>query len=232
MHNLKGTAYTVVMSESQPAYAGAAKRGLRRYLKRLAVALCMPPVAPLALVSRIEQATSGGESAFLASGHFLGLFPGQVGSFLRLAFYRLTLRRCSLDIAFNFGSTVSHPGAEIGSNVSIGAHSCIGTATIGDDVLIGSRVSILSGLHQHDAWNGLAELSQGIPHFERVRVGSHSWIGEGAIVAADVGSRCIVAAGSVVLRAATDDRLVIGNPARAVSREFSERPHAPKLPVE
>jgi acetyltransferase-like isoleucine patch superfamily enzyme len=219
------------MFETHPSDYGATRPTPRRHLKRFAFVLCMLPVTPLALASRIEQVLSGGETAFLASGQFLGLFPGHVGNYLRLAFYRLTLRSCSLDVSFNFGSTVSHPGAEIGANVSIGAYTCIGTATIGDDVLIGSRVSILSGLHQHDAWNGSEELNRGIPNFERIQIGSHSWIGEEAIIAADIGMRCIVAAGSVVLRAAPDDRLIIGNPARVVSREFSQRPIVPEVPA-
>ena len=59
---------------------------------------------------------------------------------------------------------------------------------------------------------------------KRTYIGACSWIGEAAIIMADVGSRCIVAAGSVVDRPIRDDCVVAGNPARLVrniQRELS-----------
>jgi acetyltransferase-like isoleucine patch superfamily enzyme len=52
--------------------------------------------------------------------------------------------------------------------------------------------------------------------FERVAIGERTWVGEGAIVMANVGERCVVSAGAVVLDAMPDGVLVAGNPARAV----------------
>lgn len=195
---------------------------MRRFMKRLGFTLCVPLALPLVILSRLELLLIGDESTYQASATALGLIPGFLGRFVRLAFYRLTLRRCSLDVSFDFGSTVSHSTAEIGSNVSIGAHSCIGTATIANDVSIGPRVSVLSGVHQHDRWDGETAINDGATRLERIRIGAHTWIGDGAIIGADVGARCVVAAGAVLLRASSDDKTLMGNPARAVSPRFSK----------
>ncbi|MBI5657488.1 MAG: hypothetical protein HZC44_12020, partial [Geobacter sp.] len=52
--------------------------------------------------------------------------------------------------------------------------------------------------------------------FDRVTVGSECWIGEGSIIMADLGERCIVSSGSVVTRAMPAGRLIAGNPARVL----------------
>jgi virginiamycin A acetyltransferase len=43
-------------------------------------------------------------------------------------------------------------------------------------------------------------------------------VGEGAIIMADVGSRCIVSAGAVVIKPAPDASVLGGNPARVLAR--------------
>lgn len=180
--------------------------------------------SPWILVSRIERAIGRGESCFAASGCFFALVPGLLGEYLRLAFYRCTLQKCSLDVYFGFGSAVSHRTAEIGNDVTVGGYAAIGTATIADHVLISPRSSILSGRHQHDAWRPEQDVTASTTNFQRVHIGENSWIGEGAIVLADVGPRCVVAAGSVVFKPAPADRLVMGNPARVITRALSEGP--------
>ena len=55
-------------------------------------------------------------------------------------------------------------------------------------------------------------------------VGSQTWIGEAAVVMADVGSQCIVAAGSVVASRVADRSIVAGNPCRYVGRSIPDPP--------
>jgi acetyltransferase-like isoleucine patch superfamily enzyme len=150
----------------------------------------------------------------------LSLLPGKVGNYFRIAFYRHTLQRCSFNACLSFGVLIAHRTAEIGDHVVIGAYSIIGTVTIDDHVLIASRVSITSGRHQHNVDDLTKNITEDEPVFERVHIGSNTWLGEGAIIMADVGSRCVVSAGSVVSRAIPDGKLVMGNPARSVPREF------------
>jgi acetyltransferase-like isoleucine patch superfamily enzyme len=89
----------------------------------------------------------------------------------------------------------------------------LGHVNIGADVRLASRVSIPSGRRQHLDDSGA--LSDGT-RFDSVTIGEHCWVGEGAIVLADVGARSIVGAGAVVTRAMPGNTLVSGNPAVAV----------------
>jgi virginiamycin A acetyltransferase len=177
--------------------------------------------SPLALIARLEQVWGrGSEVCFSAASDGLSLVPSLLGSYLRQAYYIMTLEACGLDVSFGFGSRVSHRTARIGNDVTVGGFASLGTVTIADHVLISPRVSILSGGRQHQAWDPSQNINDLSPNFERVHIGTNTWIGEGAIVLADVGERCIVSVGSVVTRAVPGEKLVIGNPARAVSREW------------
>jgi acetyltransferase-like isoleucine patch superfamily enzyme len=187
-------------------------------LKRGAVLVAAAVVLPLIVVVRVERWLSSSESWFAACGTALSLFPGKLGDYLRLAFYRFTLQKCSFDACIGFGALVPHRTAEFGRFVSIGAYSIVGTVTLGDHVLIGSRVSITSGRNQHNVADLTKNITDDDTTFERVHIGSNTWIGEGAIVMADVGKRCVIGAGSVVSRAIPDGTTAVGNPARPLAR--------------
>ena len=59
---------------------------------------------------------------------------------------------------------------------------------------MGSRVSIPSGRRQHlDEAGRLADVDR----FDVVSVGSGCWVGEGSILLASIGDRCIVSAGAM-----------------------------------
>jgi maltose O-acetyltransferase len=51
-----------------------------------------------------------------------------------------------------------------------------------------------------------------------VNVGSDVWIGSNSVIGNDVGDRCVVAAGSVVVKPVTDHSLVGGNPAKLIKK--------------
>ena len=161
------------------------------------------------------------ERAFDFFAKLLSLVPGRTGQYLRASFYVRTLERCHHDLMVGFGSFFSHPTAKVGRRVSIASFSIVGTATLEDGVMIASRVSVLSGKYHH----GDSTTGPGYPgrrvRYERVRIGRGSWIGEGAVIMADVGPRCIISAGSVVTKTVPQDTTAIGNPARFVRRESS-----------
>ena len=52
--------------------------------------------------------------------------------------------------------------------------------------------------------------------FERVTIGEDSWIGERAVVSADVGKHCVVGAGAVVTKSVPDYAIVVGVPAKVI----------------
>lgn len=92
----------------------------------------------------------------------------------------------------------------------------LGDVTLGEDVLIGSHVSIINGNRQHgiDRLDIPVREQQGIyPH---VTIGRDTWIGDRAIVMANLGAHCVVGAGSVVTKPVADYEIVVGNPARTI----------------
>lgn len=184
----------------------------RRMLKMLVFGACLLLVSPWIAVCRLERRI-GGESMFTGTGQWLALFPGRVGSHLRAAFYFATLDRCAWEVHVGFGSVFTHPGATMGLHASMGCYCVIGHADIGDHVMMASRISIPSGKRQH--FDELGRLSSR-PRFERVAIGRGSWIGEGAIIMADVGEYCVVSAGAVIVKPMPGASLVAGNPASVI----------------
>jgi virginiamycin A acetyltransferase len=178
---------------------------------RFALTALQVALSPMLLGCWIESRWGAGEHWFGACAELLSLLPGWPGSMVRKAFYRATLRACASRAYISFGALIVHRTAAIGRNAYIGPYSIIGAASIGDDVKIASRASILSGRRQHDVGgDGRADAA---PRLSEVSIGDGSWIGEGAIVMANVGRNSIVGAGSVVVRDVADGVTVVGNPA-------------------
>ena len=190
------------------------KAGLKSLVNGLAIVLVAVP----ALACRLEAALGSRTDVFVLCGQTLALLPGLIGKYLRRAFYHLTLARCPLDCDIGFLTHFSQRGAELGRRVYIGPQAIIAGARIADGVLIGSRASILSGgdQHEHGADGRLSAFDP--TRVRQVSVGRDSWIGEGAVLMADIGERCIVAAGAVVSMPVPDGVVVGGNPARFVRR--------------
>ncbi|MHB1565350.1 MAG: acyltransferase [Acidiferrobacter sp.] len=171
---------------------------------------------PLALPSRAAYRLLGSERMFESSAKFLSLFPGRVGQLLRASFYMQTLAQSHYDLAVGFGSFFAHPSARVGRGVGVGSFSIIGTADIGDNVMVASRVSILSGKYQHGGGHRGRSIKANPLALKGIHIGEGSWLGEGCLVMADIGARCIVSAGSVVTKPAPEASTAIGNPARFV----------------
>jgi acetyltransferase-like isoleucine patch superfamily enzyme len=198
------------------------QRGCRKVLKQLlkstANAIGLALVTLPALTSWMESRFSGREEFFRLWGQIFSLVPGLPGDYVRKCYYRLALQACSLDFTIGFLSQFTHRKAEVGDKVYIGTGALIGTVSLGSGCLIGSRVSIPSGNSQHgfDEDGRLTASSE--RSFRRVRIGAHTWIGEGATLMADVGSHCIVSAGAVVSVPVPDGCVVAGNPCRFVRK--------------
>jgi acetyltransferase-like isoleucine patch superfamily enzyme len=193
-------------------------------LKRAADLASMVVAAPLAAVYRVIAGLlpDRREAAFQAASQFVSLWPGPPGDFVRRAFYRLTLAKAAADCMIQFGTTFASPDVQIGRGVYIGANCNVAQCRIGDDVLIGSHVMILSGSRQHHFDRMDVPIRyQGGSH-RAVTIGRDVWIGNGAIVMEDVGDHAIVAAGAVVTKAVPSAVVVGGNPAREISRRVPD----------
>lgn len=190
----------------------------RELTKRLIYLASASAMSPFYGLYRLNALFLDKETAFQGLSQLMSLMPGRLGTLLRKGFYGLSLRRCSPDCAISFGTIVSTPDCEIGRHVYIGAYCVISDSIIGDDCLIGSHVHIISGKHAHgfDASDTPMRLQKGSRH--AISIGRNSWIGNGAIVMADVGDGCIVGAGSVITKVVTEDSVVAGNPARVIRK--------------
>jgi acetyltransferase-like isoleucine patch superfamily enzyme len=185
----------------------------RTVLKKAVFAVSILITSPLILASWIERKIAHSEGLFAAQGQFLSLIPGAVGVYLRAAYYFATVERCSWEIHIGFGSIFISRAVRLGAHVSMGSYCIIGNAWIGDGVLMASRVSIPSGKHQH--LDGSGEFSA-TPRFEKVTIGERTWIGEGAIILADVGANCVIGAGTVITKRFPNGQVIAGNPGKVI----------------
>ncbi|MBE3922677.1 DapH/DapD/GlmU-related protein [Vibrio parahaemolyticus] len=104
----------------------------------------------------------------------------------------------------------------IGSNIYINA-GChfLGNINIGNDVMIGPKVTIWSRDHGIDA-NKLMRLQ---PHIDSpINIGNDVWIGAGSIILKGVSVKngAVVGAGSIVTKDVSEGTIVAGSPARVI----------------
>lgn len=106
--------------------------------------------------------------------------------------------------------------------------------TIGDRVLIGTGVQLLTPVHPVDAadrfipWPSDPEFpSRGVGHARPITIEDDCWIGSGAIVlpGVTIGRGTTVGAGSVVTKSLPPYVLAVGNPCRVI-RQLEPRPSA------
>lgn len=187
-----------------------------RIAKTLGRCFCRLLALPAYLYVLAQALFLDADKAFHGGSQAVAGIPGVLGEYVRREFYRLTLAGCSDDCCISYGTVLSKRGARIGYRVYIGTGCTIGLATIEDDVLIASNVDILSGAGQHRFEDPERPVREQGGEFTRVTIGADSWIGNRAVVMADVGSRCVVGAGSVVTKPIPDRSLAVGSPAKIV----------------
>jgi acetyltransferase-like isoleucine patch superfamily enzyme len=181
-------------------------------------------VSPAAVMCWIERLFSFKcEHVFSFWAQTFSVLPGMPGSFLRRAFYSLTLEKCSLNTHIGFGSLFTHRRAAVEDNVSIGNYAVIGSVVLGKRCEIASRVSITSGKNPHSKDANGHWTPFDTAKVTLVRIGDDVWIGEGAIVMADIGNGSVVAAGAVVNAAAPPNAVVAGNPAKVIKELNAEK---------
>jgi hypothetical protein len=182
---------------------------IRSVAKRPVQALALLIATPFALVCGFGK----WQEIYRCFTHCYALLPGMPGSYLRAAFYKLTLKSCSLDVTIGFGTVFVYPSASVEPLVSFGCYCVLGTARIGRGTQIASHVEIPGGRRQHfrDEQGRLCHYAG-----EEIVIGSDCWIGSSAILMASVGDRTTIGAGAVVVHDIEADAVAVGNPARVV----------------
>lgn len=199
----------------------AARQGVNRVENQFRPArLCKAVVMGAFLIAAFPAAALAGfgrwEKPYVVFANAFALFPGILGDYLRIAFYKMTLAECSLSSRIQFGSFFAHPSARLGPHVYIGSYCILGNATIGERAQIASGVQVVSGRHQHrrDDLGRISGSEDG--EFARIAIGPQCWIGAAAIVMADVGAASTIGAGSVVCRPIPPASVAVGSPARVI----------------
>jgi virginiamycin A acetyltransferase len=189
---------------------------MKAVLKHLARWFCLLLVLPAYLGFRLSAQGLGPGKAFPGWSQALSLIPGLTGVYVRRAFYRLVFPRCAPDACLSFGTVFSHPTAEVGRSVYVGLYCCLGDVTLEDDVLIGSHVSVMNGGAQHGIDRLDIPVREQAGKWPRVTIGQDAWIGDRAVVLADVGKHCVIGAGAVVCNPIPDYAIALGVPARVI----------------
>jgi len=156
------------------------------------------------------------KSMFTGISQLISLLPGKIGSYFRNSFYNKTMKQCSNNGVIYFGTLFSDPDTEIHDHVYIGPQCNIGKSIIGKNTLIASGVHILSGKNQHDFSDLDKPIQQQGGSYQKITIGEDCWIGNTAVIMANVGKKSVVAAGSVVVSEVPDYAIVAGNPAKVI----------------
>jgi acetyltransferase-like isoleucine patch superfamily enzyme len=156
------------------------------------------------------------DKVFSSFSQFLSLFPGQIGNYSRAAFYRFTMTQCDLDTMIGFGTLFSQQDTELASGCYIGPQSNIGKCRIEANCLLGSGVHVMSGKEQHNFDDINVPIHEQGGVFTKISIGEDTWVGNGALIMANVGKKCVIAAGSVVVKDIPDYAIAGGNPAKII----------------
>lgn len=171
-------------------------------------------VLPLVVLNRLFM--KAGRELSPGCTQLIAFLPGVLGRYVRSAFYCAVLQTCHRSVSLDFGVLLPYTDVTIGAGVYVGPYSIIAESTIGDDTIIGSYVSIIGGRRNHNFTDVDTPIRlQGRAH-EQVRIGEDSWIGNKAIIMANIGRKCIIGAGSVVVNDIPDYAIAVGNPARVI----------------
>lgn len=155
-------------------------------------------------------------AVFAAFSQILSLLPGKTGALLRGGFFRFTAEQYHPNVLVGFGTLLSQHSIRIGEGSYVGPQCNLGSCVIGQGTLLGSGVHILSGKGQHNIDDVDTPIKDQGGTFQQIAIGDDCWIGNGAIVMANVGAHSVVAAGAVVIQDVPEYAIVGGNPAKII----------------
>lgn len=189
-----------------------------RHLCRLILRGFISPLAAWWFISKRKH------SDFQAIIQTVCWLPGGVGTRVRVMLLRWMGCQCSDRIAIEIGTLFYDPRVEIGEHVLVGSFCNVGWARIEDYVMLASGVYVMCGRKAHFYERTDIPIALQGGSNSQVRVGYGTWVGSRAIIMADVGEECVIAAGAVVTKPVPAWSIAAGVPARVVgSRKPNEQ---------
>jgi acetyltransferase-like isoleucine patch superfamily enzyme len=80
-------------------------------------------------------------------------------------------------------------------------------------------VNFISGTNQHSFSDPTQKIStQKASGRRAIKINSDIWIGSNAVIASDIGKRCVIGAASVLVNAAEEYSVYGGNPAKLIRK--------------
>ena len=189
---------------------------MRSFLKQIVFSISILLMLPLIILFKLASLLLNKDSLVMGFSQAVSLLPGKIGVFLRTGFLRFALTHCSPDAVVSFLVLFSQHDTEIEEGVYIGPQCNIGRCKIGKDTLLGSGVHVMSGKEQHNFDDLEKPIKEQGGRFTQVRIGQNCWVGNGALIMANVGDNSVVAAGSVVVNDVPAGAIVGGNPAKVL----------------
>ena len=189
---------------------------MKSIIKKSFFALCALVMLPFTLLYLMLSIVVNKDSLLSSFSQLLSLIPGKLGCYLRSGFYRFVMTSCAPNVLIGFATLFSQQDTEIDEGVYIGPQCNIGKCAIGKNTLLGSGVHIMSGKGQHNFSDPEKPIKDQGGVFTKVSVGENCWLGNGALVMANIGKGSVVAAGSVVIDDVPAGVIVGGNPAKVL----------------
>lgn len=193
---------------------------MKQVVYKLAEWLSFVLLTPLLLWSVLPVMSEN--SRFTAPSQILALIPGKIGIVLRRVWYLRTLNRCGRSLVVEWLGVIRVRQSEIGNNCTIGVANWIGWVTMGDDIMTGSHVIVLSGRHQHGFTNMEVPMRHQDGEKRQLRIHSNVWVGSASVIMEDVSEGTIVGAGSVVTKTYKPNSVIAGNPARIIKSRLEQ----------
>jgi len=196
------------------------KSKLKDFLKEIVNALFSVLTLPFFITYWTMSFFGKKDNVFWTISQFLSLLPGIIGNYTRKSFYRYSMSSCDKDCSILFGTIFSQSDTEIGKGVYIGPNCNIGRCRIEKYCTLGSNVHIMSGKHQHSFGDLETPIQEQGGTLKKVVIGEDTWIGNCALIMANVGKKCIIGAGAVVTRDLEDFSIAAGNPAKVLRKRI------------
>lgn len=137
--------------------------------------------------------------------------------------FKFRLKKIGTGCYIGYSTYIKSNCVSIGSNTFIGNKCHISCPlSIGNDVLLASKVSVVGGDHAFDK-PGLLIREGDLHQQESVIIEDDVWVGHGVIIlhGVRIGAGAIVAAGAVVTNNVNPLTIVAGVPAKEIRRRFS-----------